>query len=158
MLQGLQGLQHVQAALHVGGPGAKRVAVAATHQRLGCQVKHHLRLAGLHDLDQRLRFANVGDVVPLDPVRQLKLAKQVGVVSGSRPTPVTRAPSSLSQSASQLPLKPVCPVSSTRRPAQNSCIRTTPSKEPAPKPTAPQGADDPAGCPSAARSPGGSRH
>ena len=69
--------QLIDAALHVGGPGAQWILMAAPHQRLGRQVKHHLRLASLHDLSQGLRFANVGNVVPLQPLRQLQLAKQI---------------------------------------------------------------------------------
>src|SRR5215468_9118425 len=44
---------------------------------------------------------------------------RLGVVGGSSEYPVTSAPSASSHSESQLPLKPVCPVTSTRRPRQN---------------------------------------
>ena len=42
-----------------------------------------------------------------------------GSVAGGRPIPVTSAPSSASQVASQVPLKPVWPVTTTGRPDQN---------------------------------------
>ena len=69
----------IQAALHIGGPGAERIAVAAAHQRLGRQVQHHLRLAFASDRIQGLRVADVHQMVRLQPLLHPQLLKQVGV-------------------------------------------------------------------------------
>ena len=69
----------IQAALHIGGPGAERIAVAAAHQRLGRQVQHHLRLACAADRRQGLRVADVHQMVSLQPPLQPQLLEQVGV-------------------------------------------------------------------------------
>ena len=55
---------------------------------------------------------------PASPSATRAASYSDGDVGGSRPKPDTSAPSSPSQSASQLPLKPVCPVTRTRRPRQ----------------------------------------
>src|SRR4051812_15345930 len=47
---------------------------------------------------------------------------RLGLVGGSSAYPVTFAPSASSHSDSQLPLKPVCPVTKTRRPFQNEWL------------------------------------
>src|SRR5437868_9355245 len=49
----------------------------------------------------------------------LACSNRLGWVGGSSAYPVTLAPSTSSHIESQLPLKPVCPVSSTLRPRQN---------------------------------------
>jgi len=51
--------------------------------------------------------------------RRSWISPGAGVVSGGRERPWTLAPKVRSHSASQLPLKPVCPVTSTLRPFQN---------------------------------------
>src|SRR5262252_11038033 len=46
-------------------------------------------------------------------------SNKLGSVGGSRAYPVTLASSAFSHNNSQLPLKPVCPVTKTLRPSQN---------------------------------------
>ena len=51
----------MQAAHHVGGPGAEGILIAAAHQGLGGQVKHHLRLEGIQSLAQAIQIGEDDD-------------------------------------------------------------------------------------------------
>ena len=59
MLEVLERFQQMQRTLHVGGPGAQRVAVAAAHQGLGCQVQHHLGVAAGNELLNSRKISQV---------------------------------------------------------------------------------------------------
>lgn len=118
MAQRPQGLKHVEAALHVGAPGAERISVTAAHQGLCRQVKHHFGITRPGDRRQRWEVADVGDVM-VDPIGEIQLVKQVRIALGLQGDPRDDCPSSESQRLSQLPLKPVWPVTRTRRRFQN---------------------------------------
>src|ERR1700682_307763 len=76
-------------------------------------------LAAAMDLETAAgsRRSPIIDVTP-DPTRAR--SKSAGSVSGASANPVTFAPIAASQSAVQLPLKPVWPVRSTRLPDQKA--------------------------------------
>jgi hypothetical protein len=55
-------------ALHIGGPGGQRVAVALAHQGLGGQVQQQLGLHAPHAFTHRPRVAQVGQGVAGEPL------------------------------------------------------------------------------------------
>jgi hypothetical protein len=106
-------LEQVDQAEHVDVEGRRRLAVAAPHQRLGGEMEHHLGLEALqrvgHGAGRR-----AGRRALLH--REAEQLQMVRTRLGGSARPQTSAPSACSQSASQEPLKPVWPVTSTRRP------------------------------------------
>ena len=107
-------------AERVDGDRLDRIGDGAAHQRLGGEVQHDLGVGGVDRGGDRLRRAQiaearievVGDAgQPIE--RRLGLGRQREAGNPS-------APSCLSHSAAQAPLKPVWPVNSTRRPRQKS--------------------------------------
>ena len=115
-------LEDARRAQDVGGEGAQRVRGSPTrHERLGGQVQHDL------GSERRRRHAPSRGSATSARTSVTPSAAAGPTARGSRrrpgsETPRTSAPSRRSQSASQDPLKPVCPVSSTRRPAQNAAV------------------------------------
>ena len=72
-----QSFQHLKRTLHVGGPGAQRIGVTASHQRLGGKMQHHFGLAGGNRRRQGGLIADVADVVPRSqPLGQAQRRKQ----------------------------------------------------------------------------------
>ena len=101
----------------MGGPGGGGLGITAAHQGLGSQVQQQLR--GVSATSSRSGAAS-----RMSPRRcsrrrsSSSWSNRLRSVSGARASPVTCAHSSRSHRVSQLPLKPVWPVGSTRRPRQ----------------------------------------
>ena len=63
LLQGPEGFKHMAGAEHIGLPGLQRFEIAAAHQGLGGQVKHHLRLEGIQPLAQAIQIGQIGPFI-----------------------------------------------------------------------------------------------
>ena len=50
-------------AEHIGLPGLQRFEIAAAHQGLGGQVKHHLRLEGIQALAEAIQIGQIGPLI-----------------------------------------------------------------------------------------------
>jgi len=104
--------QQVGGTEHVGGPSLQRVVVGAAHERLGGEMKNDLRPGLAHGAEDGVGITDVEATLVDIGTEQIPV---IGRRAGGSAIPVIRAPRRCSQSASQLPLKPVCPVRRTRR-------------------------------------------
>ena len=113
-------LEHVDRAHDVRLVRLARRLEGASHERLRGHVDDDLRASGRDRVSQGVEVADVQPHVLARPRRRGRRRRARDVVGTSRETPVTAAPSCCSHSVSQLPLNPVWPVISTRRPLQNA--------------------------------------
>ena len=114
------GVEDVHGAHHVRRVGLDRVGVGAAHERLRGHVEDDLG-PGLRE--RRRDGRQVADVALVGSPRHRRTRARSNsrgpVRWGRRARSRTRRrPAACSQSASQAPLKPVCPVTSTRLPLQ----------------------------------------
>ena len=123
LLQLPERLQQMNRAHDVGRIGFDRIVVAATNDRLRRHVDHDVRTecrrsspsAG-RSRECRPRIAT-DHACDLGLLEEVRLRRRIERVSGDS------APSASSHSESQLPLKPVWPVTKTLRPFQNVSIQ-----------------------------------
>ena len=107
--------QYVYGPLNVDGKSFRRRPVAFANERLCCQVQHDFRLSGQQAGFQLWEIADVGFVMSIQTRPHPRSFETIGLRNGRQGIAGHGAPSRLSQRVSQLPLKPVWPVTKTRR-------------------------------------------
>ena len=110
------GFQQIGRADDIGVERLERFGVTAPHNRLRRQVENDFRLNLPERGVQRPRKFRISHSISPAKALAWMTSCRFGWVGGGRLTPQTLAPSFLSQSEIQPPLKPVWPVTRTRRP------------------------------------------
>ncbi len=141
-------LQYMRRPHDVGCIRAQWIGIRSPHQGLRRQMKNDLRARTRSSTVSAWRNPGYRRECLRGRSPTDAAVNKFGSVAGSSAYPRTCAPRLASQSASQPPLKPVCPVRKTRRPCHGF---TTSSTEPSRWPTALRVSACPAACPSAAR-------
>ena len=148
------GLQHVHRAHDIGRVRLDRVGVGAPHQRLRRHVEHDLGrcAANARSSASRSRTSPSSDAV--DPRRRAPARTATGSVGGAERVARHLGAEAVQPQRQPAPLKPVCPVTRTRRPRQKLAVQLPhlPRRR-ARRPRALRGSACRAACPSACQKP-----